>query len=293
MAGLYDPLSPEGLRLIHERMRAAAGSLRLPLRAGRWQGSAGSVLGQGTGSSIDFQDQRAYLPGDDPRHINWQATARTGHMTMKLFRQEVTPRVDLLVDHSVSMHLTEAKSRRTWELVYFCVESALRLGGALRVHRLGGEVGEQALAHVLAHDWPALGSGGADLVGDLSRTPLRQGSLRLLISDLLHPAPPESLLPLLAAAQGRPILMVPWGDEEAEPDWSGNVDFEDCESGNRSRRHVTPEMLARYLQAYQTHFHLWRQQAARHHAPFARVPAAGDFMEALQSEALPAGAVEV
>ncbi len=285
--------SPDLLRTIHERMRAAAVSLRLPLRAGRWSGAAGSVLGQGTGSSIDFQDQRAYLPGDDPRHINWQATARTGHMTMKLFRQEVTPRVDLMLDHSPSMHLTEAKSRRVWELVYFCMESALRLGGALRVHVLGGEGGEQPLANALAHSWAEPARGAFDLAAALGRVPLRQGSLRLLISDLLHPAPPEALLPALASSQGRPILLVPWCEEEADPDWAGNIDFEDCETGGRSRRHVTPEMRARYAQAYQTHFQIWHQQAARHHAPFARVCAAGDFLEAMQKEALPAGAVEV
>ncbi|MFN9663179.1 MAG: DUF58 domain-containing protein, partial [Akkermansiaceae bacterium] len=26
---------------------------------------------------MDFQDHRSYSPGDDPRHINWQAYART------------------------------------------------------------------------------------------------------------------------------------------------------------------------------------------------------------------------
>ena len=62
-------------------MKAAASVARLPLRAGMWSGVAGSVLGQGTGSSIDFQDQRQYMPGDDPRHINWQAYARTGNYT--------------------------------------------------------------------------------------------------------------------------------------------------------------------------------------------------------------------
>ena len=77
----------ETLRTIHLQMKAAASVARLPLRSGQWSGVAGSVLGQGTGNSIDFQDQRPYLPGDDPRHINWQAYARSGQYTMKLYRQ--------------------------------------------------------------------------------------------------------------------------------------------------------------------------------------------------------------
>ncbi|MEJ6642028.1 MAG: DUF58 domain-containing protein [Akkermansiaceae bacterium] len=39
------------------------------------------------GSALYFQDHRAYSPGDDPRHINWQAYARTGQYTMKLYRE--------------------------------------------------------------------------------------------------------------------------------------------------------------------------------------------------------------
>ncbi len=285
--------TPETLRPIHERMRAIAATLRLPLRSGQWRGATGSVLGQGTGSSIDFQDQRAYVPGDDPRHINWQATARTGHTTMKLFRQEVTPRVDLLLDTSSSMFLTEAKTQRVWEIVYFCIESALRLGGSLRIHLLGTATEEQPLPTALAHSWSIAASTTTDLPSALSQAPLRQGSLRLLVSDLLSPAPPEAALPALAAAQGRPILFVPWCDAEAEPDWTGNIDFEDCETGKHSRRHVTPEMRARYRQAYQTHFQLWRHQAARHRAPLARISAEPGFLEAMQSEALTAGAVEM
>ena len=80
------------------------------LVSGQWSGTAGNVLGRGTGSSIDFQDHRQYVPGDDPRHINWQAYARTGHYSMKLYREEVTPRIDLVYDVSGSMFLDTAKA---------------------------------------------------------------------------------------------------------------------------------------------------------------------------------------
>jgi uncharacterized protein (DUF58 family) len=274
-------------------MRATTGALRLPLRGGHWRGSGGTVLGQGTGSSIDFQDQRAYVPGDDPRHINWQATARTGNTTMKLFRQEVTPRVDLLLDLSSSMFLTPAKSQRTWELIYFCIESSLRLGGTLRLHHLGAFPTDLPLQNALAYSWPEPPSPALDLPSALSNTPLRQGSLRILISDLLSPSPPETALPLLTAAQGRTLILAPATLDEAEPDWDGNIDFEDCESTKRSRRRVTPELKSRYHRAYHTHFQLWREQAARHRTLFARIPAEPAFLDAMQSEALPSGAIEL
>ncbi len=106
------------LQRAHTSALLAAARLRLPLRTRTWQGQAGEFSGGGTGSSLDFQDQRAYAPGDDPRHINWQAYARTGSYTMKLFREEVRPVVDLILDASESMFFDEKKSARVAELFW-------------------------------------------------------------------------------------------------------------------------------------------------------------------------------
>ena len=77
----------------------------LPLREHVWKGQSGEFVGAGTGSSMDFQDHRNYIPGDDPRHINWQAYARSGNYTMKQYREEVRPTIDLILDISPSMFL--------------------------------------------------------------------------------------------------------------------------------------------------------------------------------------------
>src|SRR5476651_2359013 len=92
--------------------RAAAQRYRLPFHRQAWRGSQGGWLGTGLGSSIDFQDHRAYLPGDDPRHIHWAAYARTGLLTMKLYRAEVAPMVEIAVDVSASMTYDPAKAAR-------------------------------------------------------------------------------------------------------------------------------------------------------------------------------------
>src|SRR5476651_524077 len=85
----------------------------LPFRSRAWRGSAGAWQGRGQGSSIDFQDHRAYAPGDDPRHLDWAAYARTNNYTMKLFREEVSPRLDLALDVSQSMAFTPEKEARS------------------------------------------------------------------------------------------------------------------------------------------------------------------------------------
>ncbi len=141
---------------------------------------------------------------------------------MKLYRQEVTPKVDLLLDLSASMFLTPAKAMRTWELVYFCLESALRLGAAVRIHALGRDAVDVPLERALAHDWP----GGevstnpnvkADVAGMLERCPLRAGSLRVLVSDLLSETPPERMMNALLHGKGRALVFAPFCIEEAHP----------------------------------------------------------------------------
>jgi len=54
---------------------AAAGlryALAMPRRAA---GTAGAVMGQRAGSSLEFRDYREYQPGDDLRHVDWSAYA--------------------------------------------------------------------------------------------------------------------------------------------------------------------------------------------------------------------------
>src|SRR5205085_2991332 len=68
-------------------------------------GMVGGTLSQRSGSSLEFRDHRAYEPGDDLRHIDWSAYARTDQLTIKLFREEVTPVLDLVLDSSRSMDL--------------------------------------------------------------------------------------------------------------------------------------------------------------------------------------------
>src|SRR6201995_1984911 len=70
-------------------------------------GIVGSQSGRRAGSSIDFQDYREYQPGDDLRFIDWGIYARSDRLTVKLFREEVTPHLDLILDGSRSMNLPE------------------------------------------------------------------------------------------------------------------------------------------------------------------------------------------
>lgn len=292
---MIDHPTADALKDLHARMRGAAGSLRLPLRHRTWKGESGNWQGVGIGSSIDFQDHRPYLPGDDPRYIDWQAYARTGSYTMKLYRDEVSPKVDVLLDASTSMWLDRGKGERALELLYFCIESVLKHGGSLRCTALAGaQVQPLSTPALMAHQavWPGDADPPAAGPPALDRATLRHGSLRVLLSDLLFPGSPEPMLKQLVRGRGRSMLFVPYTPDEAEPPWEGNVELIDCETEEVRRQRVEPSLLHRYRASYARHFEIWTNFARRYDIPLARVPTSNTFLEALRHHALPVGAVE-
>ncbi|QTN31123.1 DUF58 domain-containing protein [Akkermansiaceae bacterium] len=271
--------------------------LRLPFRTRVWRGAAGEFAGSGTGASMDFQDHRAYAPGDDPRHINWNAYARTGQYSMKLFREEIRPIVDLILDASASMFFSPEKEKRTSELLSFLTDSSLAAGASVRIHAIAGDaqlaIDPMSLrANRWQADVKALAPTDPSAPPEIHRLPLRSSALRVLLSDLLFPADPNPVLRTLSQRQGTPILFCPYTAAESDPAWSGNYDFIDAERNTRHPHRIEAATLRRYREAYTGHFNLWKEAALRHQAPFARIPAELDLIPALYAHALPTKAVE-
>src|SRR2546425_3232028 len=97
-------------------VQAVAAAFRLAMPRAPIGGRLGERLGSGTGSSLEFQDYRQYAPGDDLRHVDWAAYARSDVLTVRLYREEVAPRIDLVLDVSRSMAVTDQKLRAYSEL---------------------------------------------------------------------------------------------------------------------------------------------------------------------------------
>lgn len=90
-------LTPEELRELR-RLHVSAGKRVDSLFAGEFRSA---VRGQG----MEFEEVRAYVPGDDVRHIDWNVTARTGDPHVKVFREERQATIMLMVDVSGSVHV--------------------------------------------------------------------------------------------------------------------------------------------------------------------------------------------
>ncbi|MCF6235493.1 MAG: DUF58 domain-containing protein [Gammaproteobacteria bacterium] len=55
------------------------------------------------GHGMDWVDTRAYQAGDDLRHLDWRATARSGKATTKVFQEERQRKLLLVVDRRQTM----------------------------------------------------------------------------------------------------------------------------------------------------------------------------------------------
>jgi len=285
------------LQACHARAAVVSSRLRLPLGTRVWRGQAGEFAGAGVGSSLDFQDHRAYSPGDDPRHINWQAYARTGSYTMKLYREEVRPVIDICLDVSASMFFEPTKAARTAELLYFLTDSANRAGASAKVHLVRGSASYQLESQSIAsHRWfeqiDKLPSEMAAAPPAFDRLPVRPRSIRVLISDLLFPGDPAPLIRDLARSHGSAVIFAPFLASEAAPDWQGNYEFVDAERASHHPHRIEPAVLRRYREAYVNHFGFWTATARRYQASLARVPCEGPLEPALSLESLRVGALE-
>jgi uncharacterized protein (DUF58 family) len=64
---------------------------------------SGGHLSRFRGRGMEFDESRLYVPGDDPRNMDWRVTARTGKAHVKRYREERERPVWLLVDLGPTM----------------------------------------------------------------------------------------------------------------------------------------------------------------------------------------------
>ncbi len=59
------------------------------------------------GFSVEFADYRQYVPGDDVRHLDWRAYAKTDRLLIKEYEVETNLRTHIILDCSTSMAYPE------------------------------------------------------------------------------------------------------------------------------------------------------------------------------------------
>ncbi len=201
-------------------------------------GRSGELLGQGTGSSLEFQEFREYIPGDDIRHVDWSAYARSDTLMVRLYREEISPQTQVLIDGSASMRTGNgAKPQLAKQLAAVFVLLCGRLGGRASVIPLSGDatvagMGIEGLEMV--QQLPFDSKASMTELLERNQVPLKRQAVRIVISDFLFPHDPETLIRRLAAGASALWVIQLLTSWEAAPTPLGGRRLVDAESAAES-----------------------------------------------------------
>ncbi len=249
----------------------------LPVPQHALAGAAGERLARSTGSSVDFQDYREYQPGDDTRTIDWSVYGRTDKLTVKLYRDEVTPHLDLLVDASRSMSLdATSKAAGLWKLASIFATAADNSRCTHAVWLAGDGFRRLPNDTLPPPAWEIPDFDSARHLDDafaILPPKCRRLGLRVLISDLLWPGDPLATLRRIANGAAEVFVIQLLARTDAEPPPPGNLRLEDSESGQVFDLYLDASGQQQYRDALVRHQESWRDACRQTGARFATVVA--------------------
>jgi len=240
---------------------AARYSLSLPRNI--QQGLVGDNMGNRTGTSLEFMDHREYMPGDDLRHVNWNAYARSDKLSIKLYRNEVTPHIDILIDCSGSMALEDSeKAHSALGLAALFAQAAANASYTFTAWQIGDLCRPVANGSSRPGLWEGLefDSASDPYQAFLRRPPDLTGrGIRILISDLFWLGEPVDMLRLLGEQAAGVFVIQLLAKADAEPGLQGNMRIVDCESDEAEDVFVNTAVIQEYKQRLYHHQYNWSQ----------------------------------
>jgi uncharacterized protein (DUF58 family) len=226
-------------------------------------GSQGGVLSSRAGSSMDFRDFREYQPGDDLRHLDWNAFARSDQLVLRVYREEVLPHVEVIVDATKSMNLPDSKKAAAVRgITSFFAVAALNSGFASQAWEIGSEVQPLSSTNTLPGNWRDL---QFDSVGDPTRALIqnshrfRSRGIRVFISDLLWMGDPRATLHPLANQASQLIVIHLLADADINPPLGGSFRLMDVETEQTREIYLDAAIVRKYRQNLERHQTNWDQ----------------------------------
>lgn len=229
------------------------------------------------GASVEFAEYRPYLPGDDPRYLDWKIVARADRWMVKQFEAETNLRAMLVLDASRSMAWAGAPARLTKlayaeRLVAALALLLIRQRDAVGLVRFDERVrtvvpSRARSAHwrriLAALDGAAAGSASAVTAGLLQAAQLaRRPGLVILVSDLLvEPGALEGSVRALRAGGHDVTVLHVLDPAEVALEGSGDALFVDPESA-LSVAVTVADVRAAYAATVQRAIAEWRERFA-------------------------------
>lgn len=269
-------------RAVQQALLAARDlALAVPQSGGR--GGDGGLRQRRHGNSQEFQEYRDYRQGDDLRHLDWGVYGRSDQLVVRRFHQEVSPHLDLLLDGSRSMLGEQGlKGWATASLGAFFARCADHGGFHQRAWRVGERIEPLGVTARDPAGWESLAFEDVHAPSRAlmeRRQPWKARGVRLLISDLMWPEAPRSVLRgVRSGAVAAAVVQVLEADE-VHPKARGFVRLEDAESGERLDLLLDEAAVADYEDALERHRRSWLKACRGHGVVWLRL-VAEDVLEA-------------
>lgn len=209
------------------------------------------------GTSVEFAEHRQYAPGDDLRHIDWNAFGRLDRLFLKLFLEEEDLHVHTLVDSSLSMGFGEPTKLHYAKQV----AAALAFIGLVNNDRIILETfasrlqagipnvrGRSQMWRIIQYLERLQPSGESDLTAAARDFALRQGGkgVVVVISDFLDKRGYENAFRYLLARKMDVFVIHVLSREEVEPELVGDLRLVDCEDDEEADVTISAPLLKRY-----------------------------------------------
>jgi len=249
--------------------------------------------GRPQASGIEVESHVAYAPGDDLRHLDWNALGRLDTLLVRRFTAEREVVVHLLLDASASMGVPapDRKLAVACDLALALGYLALVANDAVRLTVLADDglttspvLRQRRSVARLGTLLDAVRARGAVALGAALARHAREHAapgVAIVISDLMlePPALEEGLL-ALRARRYEVLLLHVLGRGEVEPERHfGAGILADVESGATHPVALTRATLARYRDLLGIHLDAVAAVAARSEAVYARLPSDGSVRD--------------
>lgn len=258
-------------------------------------GLVGAQLGSRSGTSIEFMDHREYQPGDDLRTIDWSSFARSDRLIVKLYREEVSPHLDLVLDASRSMDLPDtpkAEAALAVAAVFATAASNASFTHALWLagdgfRRSGGLSPHPGSWRDIAFEYDR------DMERSFTRLPpaWRRQGVRVLVSDLLWSGDPVPLVRRAAEGASSLVIVQVLSRADTTPPQRGNLRLVDSETGEQMELYIDAAAEKRFRATFERHQDHWRNACRQVGAVLATVVAEDvlerwDFQELVRHQVL-------
>lgn len=246
MSGDPSIISPE----FRARLEALEAALRRSLPAAH-RGDRRSLVKKGI--SLEFSDHRAYVEGDDVRHLDWAGYARLDQLNVKVYHDEEDLEMHVLLDDTASMGFgTPRKAVFARQVAAAMVWVGLANGHRVSLGMLGDEldVVPRALGRAAAERFferlmrpPGVGRAGIRASLERYVRERRPRGIVCLISDLFDRIGPKSLMALMDHPSREIDVVHVTAVEDLNPPADGDFRFFDSETGERLEVHLSSAVI--------------------------------------------------